>query len=401
MKYWMALICCIAICLSGALAAADQTEFVSQEGVLWFTDGKNLGLKSVQGDVILSPVFTEVSAFYNNLAIVSIDDQKGVIDICGEYILPCTYQDIEMYDGAFIVVDRNGYKLIDMHGNNLSGSFAGIYENNGLFVISNGNAFGILDYSGHTICEPIFSDIGEFTEGWVRVTYNEKYCNYINLDGEYLLSEWCDFGTRFSDGWAAILQDDSYYFINAKGDIFESGYTYVDWYPSDGYFIACKGEKWCIFQPSVNCEQIINADMVLSLSNGLSPIYVSGLWGYCNAKGDIVVAPQYEYVSSFSEGRAYVKYNECYYYIDTEGNVISHGKITFANPFREGLAACVDAETGKMGFIDTNGRWTIAPEYDALGSFWFSNGTCTIYEIDGYVTIINRNGAIICEYLIQ
>ena len=102
MKYWMALICCIAICLSGALAA-DKTEFVSQEGVLWFTDGKNLGLKSVQGDVILSPVFTEVSAFYNNLAIVSIDGQKGVIDICGEYILPCTYQDIEMYDDAFIV----------------------------------------------------------------------------------------------------------------------------------------------------------------------------------------------------------------------------------------------------------------------------------------------------------
>jgi hypothetical protein len=154
---------------------------------------------------------------------------------------------------------------------------------------------------------------------------------------------------------------------------------------------------------------------------------VTGKWGYIDKTGKVVIEPQFNYASSFSEGLANITiegkdafidktgkivinvkqegffwpfsdgfslgmYGDEYFYIDKTGKEAFGRRFGGAGVFSEGLAAVVidDAGTKRWAFIDTAGNIVINTHSDTVS--YFSEGLAVVGTQDetGYMTCIDR-----------
>lgn len=143
---------------------------------------------------------------------------------------------------------------------------------------------------------------------------------------------------NISDGIARIVyrnnQKDSTMYVSMDGDIkiLESGYLHDDFHCgflgnrySNGYrgYYDTMGKyhSW---------REISNLDDAVTdcreFSDGMAPIqfFCNGKykWGYINQDFKIVVKPQYDFVTAFTEGRSFVRKKGKWSIIDKEGNVV-------------------------------------------------------------------------------
>lgn len=168
----------------------------------------------------------------------------------------------------------------------------------------------------------------------------------------------------------------------------------------------------------------------------LFPYRYGALYGYVNVLGEFVVAPQFAFAGTFTEGLALVSYDgqkfgfinrlgqvvvpiqyqfatpfaggisvagvsaspageqEYVIFIDRAGQNI-FGETTFSagQPFSEGMAAVKSFE-GQFGYIDLSGEYVIQPQYDY--ALPFSEGLAPVMVGDK-VGYINRSGATVVE----
>jgi hypothetical protein len=94
---------------------------------------------------------------------------------------------------------------------------------------------------------------------------------------------------------------------------------------------------------------------------GLACLLVGQKWGYVNAKGKIVIQPQFDLAYNFSEDRAVVLVGDKQGYIDKTGRCVIEPRFELAYWFSGGRAAVKVA--GKFGIIDRDGRWIVQPTY--------------------------------------
>jgi hypothetical protein len=92
-----------------------------------------------------------------------------------------------------------------------------------------------------------------------------------------------------------------------------------------------------------------------------------GKWGYCNSKGVLVIALQFDKAETFHEGLAAVRIKHKWGFIDTAGKIVIAPQYDDARIFHEGL--CAIAINDKWGFIDTRGNIVIKPEYGEIHEF--------------------------------
>ncbi len=111
-----------------------------------------------------------------------------------------------------------------------------------------------------------------------------------------------------------------------------------------------------------------------------------GLWGYIDTSGNLVIPYTFELANSFSDNLALIKQGGLYGYIDTNGSSIIAPQFEEAYPFSEGLA-CVKSD-GFYGYISTDGSWAIAPEYEL--AYDFSEGFAVV-KSGGY-GLIDKKG---------
>ena len=94
--------------------------------------------------------------------------------------------------------------------------------------------------------------------------------------------------------------------------------------------------------PAMAAEDFRSAQAISNFSEGLAAFQdASGLWGYLNRQGEVVIEPAWDYAGDFCEGRARVRGdNQQYGYIDAEGNVAVAPLFTASTDFDNGVA-CV------------------------------------------------------------
>lgn len=97
------------------------------------------------------------------------------------------------------------------------------------------------------------------------------------------------------------------------------------------------------------------------------------LWGYINAKGEMVIPPRFSEAGSFHEGLAAVKVCRrrliaeicAWGYVDPSGSMKIFAEYDRASDFSEGFAGVMkcDGNDCKWGIIDKKGEWLKSPEY--------------------------------------
>ena len=119
----------------------------------------------------------------------------------------------------------------------------------------------------------------------------------------------------------------------------------------------------------------------------------SKLYGFKNEKSEVVIKPEYQDITSFSEGFAAVKKDGKWGYINTKGEVIINFSAVIESlprPFSEGLVA---REVGRdeWKYYDTNGKPAIDKVFSRAGDF--KGGLAVVrraYDYDFY--IIDKTG---------
>lgn len=115
-------------------------------------------------------------------------------------------------------------------------------------------------------------------------------------------------------------------------------------------------------------------DGASSFNDGLAMVKVGDKKGYVNLSGKLVVTPQYEEASDFSEGLALVNNGFAWGYIDTTGEEVIPVQFVEALPFSDGLAAVRTQPTeskrdAEWGYIDKKGIRVISPKFFKASSF--------------------------------
>lgn len=124
--------------------------------------------------------------------------------------------------------------------------------------------------------------------------------------------------------------------------------------------------------------------------DGRAMIKSNGKYGFIDESGRFVIPPQFDQTWMFSEGIAVYRIGEKYGHVDRWGRVISPPSFDYAEWFREGLSAV--QLNGKFGYIAPTGQFVISPRFDYAWSF--ENGLAQV-EIEGKRWYINHVGEIV------
>lgn len=138
-------------------------------------------------------------------------------------------------------------------------------------------------------------------------------------------------------------------------------------------------------------------EVVGNICNGLALVRNGLLYGYVNAKGEIVIPAQFEEARGFSEGLAAVKKGNKWGFINTSGSIVISTQFAEVSDFGEysynGMARA--KINGKWGIINNTGNFVIPAKYDyiyyhntAAGrKYWFA-------QIHDELYFIHRNRSI-------
>ncbi|HZL49367.1 MAG TPA: WG repeat-containing protein [Terracidiphilus sp.] len=245
--------------------------------------------------------------------------------------------------------------------------------NEGLCGVQKDGKWGYIDTSGHLAVPNQFDSAAPFIEGLARVKLGNQF-GYIDKTGRYAINPQFDQAGDFHGGFAAVHSNGAV----ASNPLLGLGRT--PGAPADG--------GWGLINKAGN--YVVQAQFPSADANGLS----DGLMGVCQSKcgyidrsGAFVVKPQFDSVSTFSEGLAAVQINSKWGYINTAGRIVINPQFDQVSLFSGGLAAVTTS--GHAGTIDKEGKYVVNP-----GQYNIVPGDGDIQRVvssDG-VGLINRNG---------
>ena len=173
-----------------------------------------------------------------------------------------------------------------------------------------------------------------------------------------------------------------------------------------------KDGKWGFLNGSGSFVIPPQFDWVSHFSEGLAVVMVGKKYGFINETGGFVIKARYTDAGDFSEGLARVKTGGATVYptgaslvkrndndwqfIDKAGNTVFKIRANDLGDFSEGLASAsvIKSRSLYCGYIDKQGRWVIAPQFDICKPFSHGTGKTLL---NGKSRLIDRQGNFITE----
>ncbi len=301
----------------------------------------------------------------------------------------------------------------------------------------------VIDYSGNEMFPPVaIIELKSYSEGLLRVltiVYGKVRWCFMNLKGQIVIVPESDRILDFSNGMAMTIitneeaQTERYGFINRRGKQavptekidaipFSEGKAYVMDRDSRGY-IDTTGKMVLEMHDMVGYKfseglapvsdmaykvGYINHDGELVIdkiydepgefSEGVASVTSGGKFGYINKEGKIVIPLIFDYTRKFKNSRSFVgiinkKHITLWALIDKNADLLSDFIFIIVKDFSDGMAAVV--ETDKWGFIGTDGKYLIKPQFNSAGSF--VDGVSWASIMDKKYGFIGKKG----EYLFE
>ncbi len=155
------------------------------------------GLLDSSGQILLPQVYHRIYDFdENGLAFILDDSGYGVIDMTGEFVVPCQYNAARFFSEGFAAISKNGkWGYIDTSGQEVIDlKFDWVYDfSEGLAVFRTGDwetgKRGYIDTSGEVVIPPVFDWAYSFEDGIAHVAFGRHYdgtFGYIDREGEYI-----------------------------------------------------------------------------------------------------------------------------------------------------------------------------------------------------------------------
>lgn len=299
----------------------------------FFSNGK-WGYMDRNGKVIIPTQYLEADYFSEDLAAVMLQNNKwGYINTSGEIQIKAIFNIAFPFKNGHAVVAKpledDGYILFDssemytkLHYTyyviKVNGKYvfkmdtygANQISDDGVLAITDPedeNTWALYNIKSKIYHKTIYKDIGGFFEGFARAKDEDWQSCYINSDGKMILTTDFDTIGDFSEGLAIVSKN-----FETFGDI-DGVYG-----PIDDIRSGAIDKTGKLVIPLSKYRFIGN------FNDGIAIIVLNNKYGLMNAKGELVVTPQYEYIQSYHNGLFMVcnKNREFQYYSDIEGKKI-------------------------------------------------------------------------------
>jgi hypothetical protein len=296
--------------------------------------GGKWGYINTKGEYIINPQFSDAGFFRDGLArAVSSDGKVGYISKDGKYKIAATFKDGTFFsDGLAFVVSDGGYPTcIDKSGEI---KFA-LKEAKRVSSFKDGVAaivadkVGFVDQTGKVIINPQFDEAGFFSEGYAAVRQNNK-AGFIDKAGKIVINLQFEDVSSFSEGKATFINGTQTGFIDSKGSY--------------------------IINPQF--------DDATEFSEGMACIKSGREWGYINKDGKIEINPQFDAASSFKNGLAAIEQGDKYGFINKKGAIEINPQFDDVSSFFGDIAFVETA--GKWGIINKKGKYLVNPQFDQI-----------------------------------
>ncbi|MDR1565208.1 MAG: WG repeat-containing protein [Oscillospiraceae bacterium] len=265
---------------------------------------------------------------------------------------------------------------------------------------------GVLSRSGGVLLPFEINTVGTVIgpDGWLPVTNSDDKAEFIDMStGKVVLQTELTASSSFIDGIAAgcIKIADAtegsgyvYGYINKKGELVRELTLKSGKDLSDGLALICNADDLYGYIDAtgkdVIAPQFYNAG---SFVNGIAAVAKNDKWGFINKKGEFIIEPTYANVaSSFAEGFCRVEIDNKWGFIDTTGKLITELKFEVAANFKNGAAAV--RINDKCGFINQKGEYIAEPQYE--NCYDFHSGLAAVQK-GGKWGFINAEGKLVIE----
>ena len=279
--------------------------------------------------------------FGSGLLPVRIEDKMGFVRPTGELVIPAAFLlTLGFSEGLAAVKVAEGWGYIDPTGRVvIPPQFASAsHFFDGLAHVHRGHHGGFIDTQGNFFADPPHaSQVGRFAGGFAAYRALSRIgvpaWGYVDRHGAVALPPTHDIGGEFSEGLAAVQQDDLHGYIDAS---FE--FVIPPQFTEAGEF-----------------------------HGGLAPVGIDGVTGYCDPTGTMVIPPAFTRGGAFAEDLAPVFVGSRAGFIDRTGRMVIEPTFEAALPFSEGLAAV--RLQHRWGYIDRTGRRVVEPIHESALAF--------------------------------
>lgn len=342
---------------------------------------------NTKGEVIFRAEDTGYFANGQGLCPVQVNGKWGYINTTGNMVIPCVYEDVWPFKNECAIVKQGGkYGLINKRGEILVPCVKSDYDyvplpHDGVICINIGTSekrvFKCIDINGNHLFTKAALVPFEFSEGVATIQSKyDKGTGLINKSGEYIIPEGIySHISAFHYGVAQVISETT----GKTGYINHQGEVIVPLLKYDGIY-------WGAYPSPIACAIIGDKYGYVDVRNGkeLYPIILD--------KKSIDTHYPDTYTDNmfiFSIGEDIYIYNleNCKLFRSSRYKDIYH--------YSDGLCCVSDKNSGKIGFIDKEGKLAIPCVFNEPFYFYeFHGNTCAMSNI-----MIDRKGNILREII--
>lgn len=271
-----------------------------------------------------------------------------------------------------------------------SNGYDSFYQcDNGKYVVKSQNLWGIINKDGQTTTDLKYQYISIIGEKNMRVKTINDESRLYNSDGKVLGI--FDFAVmdagKYSEGLIPIKKDEKYAYYDSTGKMKFGEYDIAGTF-KDGTAAVREGEKWKIIdeygkvKKAPDWEEVklnsqgyyIYDDIIVAKTNEKYEMYNSKFKKIGNFKCD-------EFGNITDDGVFAFKQDDKWGFVNTEGKVVIKPEYDDARSFSNGLAAV--CKNGKWGFITGKNKLVIDYTFDDA-DYFNENGVCFVKDNNPY-----------------
>ena len=300
------------------------------------------------------------------------------------------------------VSDGDIFRYIDKEGKikiNPQFQEAGLFREGLAAAKTNGDnpKWGFINEKGEFVIQPIYKEVTSFSDGLAWVVMEKGSPVAIDQKGKTVFSLPKAKEVRvFSEGLAAFSVesdgDDKWGFVDKKGNIkinnqFE--YCSVAGF-KDGLCAVRKDGKWGYIDEKGGIKINAQFDGARDFKDGIAIVEIKNKYGSIDKKGDYILSTTYEDLAA--DGDLYLfKKDDKYGWCDAKGKIIINHQYNNAMPFMGNNLAPVEQTDGKWGYIDKEGKSSIPPQFGL--ALPFLNGLAFVASGKNSVSFIDEKGS--------
>lgn len=253
--------------------------------------------------------------------------------------------------------------------------------------------FGYINKKGEEVIEPQFYSAGWFSGKYAAAMDKSKKWGYIDTKGKWVIEPQYKVASGFISG-VALVNDSEWKYINYKNEVIKvpEADKYHE-FQENGLAIVIKDKKVGIIRTNGTKLIDFKYDVIKPFVNGKARVRLDSKWGLIDENGKEYISPKYNDISEYSKNGVWARTDDGYGVIVNKSFKLVNGceKIwDFTNMSNLAYAK----KDGKIGFINSSGKWVIEPAYDKARAF--NLGMAPVFK-DKKWGYINEKGDVVIE----